>query len=127
MWLGVAIGGALGALARYGLGGLIGTLTLRTAWAGFPLGTLFINVLGSFALGLVVTLFGRGLLSLEWQRALGVGFLGAFTTFSTFAVDADGLLGRAEWGGAGAYLLGNLGLGLLAVVLGRIVAGTVWR
>ena len=127
MWLGVAIGGALGALARYGLGGLIGTLTLRTAWAGFPLGTLFINVLGSFALGLVVTLFARGLVSLEWQRALGVGFLGAFTTFSTFAVDADWLLGRGAWGSAGAYLLGNVLLGLLAAVLGRLAAGALWR
>lgn len=127
MWLGVAIGGALGALARYALGGLIGTLTLRTAWAGFPLGTLVINVLGSFALGLVVTLFGRGLLDVAWQRAVGVGFLGAFTTFSTFAVDADGLLGRGAWGGAGAYLLGNVLLGLAAAVLGRVLAGVLWR
>ena len=122
MLTGVALGGMLGALARYALTVLLAPLLTRT---GFPWATLFINVSGSFALGVIAALAARNVVSPEWRVAIGVGFLGAYTTFSTFSVDLDGLLSRDEgWDGgwrATLYLLGNVGLGLLAAVAGRAV------
>lgn len=82
--LAVAAGGALGALLRYGVSlgvhGLLGR--------GFPYGTLTVNVTGSFAMGLLyVLLLERSALAPEWRLALLVGLLGAFTTFSSFAIE----------------------------------------
>jgi CrcB protein len=83
--LAVATGGALGALLRYGVSlgvhGLLGR--------GFPYGTLTVNVSGSLALGLLyVLLLERSALGPEWRLGLLVGLLGAFTTFSTFALES---------------------------------------
>jgi len=108
----------LGALARYALGAALAPLVLKS---GFPWVTLLINVSGSFALGLLSALALRGTVSPEVRAALGVGFLGAYTTFSTFSVDLDGMLLRGDTLRAGAYLLGNVGLGLLAALAGRVV------
>jgi fluoride exporter len=123
----IALGGAAGALSRYGLSLWIAALSERHAWATFPLATfplatMLINISGSFALGLVVGLVGRGLWPAELRLALGVGFLGAYTTFSTFSVDLDTLLVRGEWGRAALVLFGNVGLGLVAAVAGRLLA-----
>lgn len=115
---GVALGGMLGALCRYALSALLAPLLTRT---GFPWATLLINVSGSFALGLVAALAARNVISPEWRAAIGAGFLGAYTTFSTFSVDLDALLGRGQSVQALAYLLGNVGVGLLAAVAGRVV------
>ena len=120
MLTGVALGGMLGALCRHALTALLSPLLART---GVPWTTLLINVSGSFALGVVAALAARQLLSPEWRAALGAGFLGAYTTFSTFSVDLDGLLSRGEGAKAGFYLLGNVGLGLLAAVAGRLLIG----
>lgn len=120
MLTGIALGGMLGALARYALTVLLTPLLTRT---GFPWATLIINVSGSFALGLIAALAARNVVSPEWRAAIGVGFLGAYTTFSTFSVDLDGLLSRGEGWRATLYLLGNVGLGLLAAVGGRLLAG----
>jgi CrcB protein len=117
---GVALGGMLGALARYALTVLLAPLLTRT---GFPWATLLINVSGSFALGVIAALAARNVISPEWRAAVGVGFLGAYTTFSTFSVDLEGLLTRGEGWRASASLLGNVGLGLLAAVSGRLLAG----
>ncbi len=119
VWVGVAVGGALGALARYGLSLWVQARLAPGAWAAFPLGTLIINVLGSFLLAVTVTLAARGLLSAEVRLAFGTGFVGAFTTFSTFEWETLGLFsgGRAAWGAL--YLFGNLALGYAAVLLGR--------
>lgn len=116
MLTGIALGGMLGALARY-------ALTVLLTRTGFPWATLIINVSGSFALGLIAALAARNVISPEWRAAIGVGFLGAYTTFSTFSVDLDGLLSRGEGWRATLYLLGNVGLGLLAAVGGRLLAG----
>lgn len=118
MLTGVALGGMLGALCRYALSLLLGPLLTRT---GFPWATLLINVSGSFALGLLAALAARNAVSPEWRAAVGVGFLGAYTTFSTFSVDLDALLGQGQGLKAGLYLAGNVGLGLLAAVAGRVV------
>ncbi|MFD2179217.1 fluoride efflux transporter CrcB [Veronia pacifica] len=80
----IAIGGAFGACSRYLLSELCVTLLGR----GFPYGTLTVNILGSFAMGLLVAAFEQGLLATSpWRQLIGLGFLGALTTFSTFSMD----------------------------------------
>ncbi|WP_293911957.1 CrcB family protein [Deinococcus sp.] len=122
----VALGGAAGALSRYGLSLWTTALGARHSWAAslttLPIATLLINVSGSFALGLLVGLVGRGLWPAELRLALGVGFLGAFTTFSAFSVDLDTLMVRGEWGRAALVLFGNVGLGIVAAAAGRMLA-----
>jgi CrcB protein len=124
IWIGVMVAGALGALSRYLLSswiqsGLVGSL------AGFPLGTLVINVAGSFLLSFLTQIGLRGLISPALRISLGIGFVGAFTTFSTFELDSSALLGSGEWSRAALYILGNLLLGYLAVWLGRAAAVTM--
>jgi fluoride exporter len=113
--------GALGALARYEMSLLISTWMARRE-STFPLATLVVNVLGSFLLAVLVTLVAQKIVSDEWRFALGIGFLGAFTTFSTFAVEAEELAQRGEWTHAAFYIGGNLVLGIAAVVAGRMLA-----
>ena len=79
----LAIGGAFGTLVHYGAGNMMGGLPE----SGFPWGTLAINVGGSFLLGLVAALSDRAMVSPEMRIVLGMGFCGAFTTFSTFSLE----------------------------------------
>lgn len=118
----VALGGAAGALTRYGLSLWVASLGARHAWAAFPIATLLINVTGSLALGYLLTRLGRHLGPPELRLALGVGLLGAYTTFSTFSVELDALLLRGEWGRGALYLLLTVGLGLAAALAGRLLA-----
>lgn len=108
------LGGALGALCRY----LFGLLIQGTLHTTFPLATLIVNVLGSFLLSLLFYA-GTPTLSPAWRLALGTGFLGSFTTFSTFELEASLLIKEARWGGAALYVGGNLLLGFAAILLGR--------
>ena len=111
MLLAVAAGGAAGAVGRYlvmsGVGHLFGS--------GFPLGTIVVNVLGSFALGVLVELS-----ALAWSPApelralLVVGVLGAFTTFSTFSMDAVLLFERGNLGLAALYIVSSVVLSIAA-------------
>lgn len=111
MLLAVAAGGAAGAVGRYlvmsGVGHLFGT--------GFPLGTIVVNVLGSFVLGVLVELS-----ALAWSPApelralLVVGVLGAFTTFSTFSMDAVLLFERGNLGLAALYIVSSVVLSIAA-------------
>lgn len=114
--------GALGALARYGFSLAITNWMARRESAAFPLATLLINVLGSFLLASLVTLVAQKVVNEEWRFALGIGFLGAFTTFSTFALEAEELLQNEQWTQAALYIGGNLILGVLAVIAGRMLA-----
>jgi fluoride exporter len=116
--LALAIAGATGTLARYGLGLLI-VGWMRGFGSSFPLGTLVINVLGSFVLSYVTTLALNGRLSPDLRLAIGTGFCGAFTTFSTFELEAHGLISRGANLEAGLYVIGNLLLGFVAVLFGR--------
>ena len=91
-YLAVFLGGGIGALARYGISLLFARSSFVTVFT-FPLSTLLINIVGSFAIGFLyaLTLF-NGKLSPEIQLALTVGFCGAFTTFSTFALEIFNLI-----------------------------------
>ncbi|MEF2279806.1 fluoride efflux transporter CrcB [Deinococcus sp. YIM 134068] len=109
-------GGAVGAAARYGVGLGLAPLVSRL---GLPVSTLLVNVLGSFLLGLTVALVGRGVWPEAVRLAFGTGVLGAFTTFSTFGVEVDGLLERGASGLAALYAGLSICLGVLAAVLGR--------
>ncbi|WP_020396976.1 fluoride efflux transporter CrcB [Thiolinea disciformis] len=118
-WLAILVGGAFGALLRYGtIQGI-----QQVLGKGFPYGTLTVNVLGSFALGYLAFYFGqRDLLASAWYRGLAVGVLGAFTTFSTFSLDTVNLLAQGDLT-KGLLNIGlNVGLCLLAVSLGIFTA-----
>lgn len=116
----VAVGGATGALARYGAS------TLFVMWfgRGFPVGTLVINVVGSFLIGLAyVFLVERSLLSAEWRLGLITGVLGGFTTFSAFSLETVGLLQDNAYLRAVLYVLLSvclcIGATILAIWLAR--------
>lgn len=107
LWLGLA--GALGTLARYALSGW----TYRIFNGSFPWGTLAVNVLGSAVLGLLMGLSeGRMPISSDLRTALAIGFLGAFTTFSTFSYETLVLLQKALYLQGLSYIALNVLLGL---------------
>ena len=111
----LSVAGALGALSRYGLGGLV----QRLAGVRFPWGTLAVNALGCFAFGLIWMLAeDRLLISGQTRFVLLMGFMGAFTTFSTFAFETGGLIRDSQWLLAAGNVLAHNGLGLIAVFLG---------
>ncbi len=113
--LAIAAGGALGALARYG----VGLGTTRLFGHGFPVGTLAVNVLGSFFLGVLATLLAHRLhLGPEIRAFLVTGLLGAFTTFSAFSLDTVTLLERGQLPAAGLYVLASIVLAVAALVIG---------
>jgi len=118
----VALGAALGGVARYAVAGAvqarIGPL--------FPLGTLAVNVLGCAAIG---ALTGSGYaigLSDEARLLLVVGLLGSFTTFSAFGYETVALLAGGRYGAAALSALANVGLSMGAVVAGHLAARGVW-
>ena len=114
-WIAIAIGGALGAMARYGVNPLVFDASAQR----FPYATLSVNVLGSFAMGfLFVIIAEKAMLPPVMRSMLMVGFLGAFTTFSTFSLDALGLWQNGHLLMALVYALGTVVLCLAAVCLG---------
>ncbi|MDP2561864.1 fluoride efflux transporter CrcB [Psychrobium sp. 1_MG-2023] len=110
----IAIGGAFGAVSRYGLA----YLAINLFGKGFPFGTLIANFVGSFLMGLLFGLVESGQLLPQARIALGVGFLGALTTFSTFSLDTLLLLQQGEWMKALLNVLLNVILSLAAAFLG---------
>lgn len=115
----IALAGAMGTLARYGLGGLV----QRFLPAAFPWGTLTVNLVGSFAFGLVWGLaVERGLISGEARLIILVGFMGAFTTFSTFMFETGQFMRDSQWLLAAGNLLAQNLLGLVALFLGWALA-----
>jgi CrcB protein len=120
MWIPVAIGGVFGTLARYAVHL---ALVPRSPHA-FPTGTLVVNLVGSLVLGFVMGYATvTGALGTRMQAGLSVGFCGAFTTMSAFALETGSLLAAAQYGRAAAYLgatlLGSIGLAAVGVVLGQ--------
>ena len=117
--LAIAAGGALGALSRYGLANLVGVLVGR----GFPWGTLLVNVLGSLIMGLLfVIVVQNEAVRREWESVLTVGFVGAFTTFSTFSLETLLLLQTGRTLVATAYVAGSVVLCVAACGLGMKLA-----
>jgi CrcB protein len=112
----VAAGGALGAAARYLLGGFV----QARLGPGFPWGTFFVNVTGSFLIGVVLVLVERNALPSEARLFLAVGILGGYTTFSTFSYETLQLLVAGSAGGVLLNALGQLLVGFLAVYLGVV-------
>ena len=111
----IAVGGALGALSRYGLG-----LWISSKWnQGFPLHTFLINITGAFLLGFLNILFVERLaISPLWRLGVGIGFLGAYTTFSTFGYEVIMLLEGGSLLTAGLYTLLSIIIGFAGVALG---------
>jgi CrcB protein len=119
--LAIVVAGALGALARYALQAVIDPRSGALPW-----GTFVINVSGSFLLGLVFTLTTERLTVEPWLRtALTVGFLGAYTTFSTLAFETVRLLDGGEWVAAFLNMAGSAICGVVAVLAGIMVARVV--
>jgi CrcB protein len=117
----VALGGAVGALARYGL-----SRAFPVGAGTFPTTTFLINVSGAFILTVLLEWLVRRGTPEHWLRLLiGVGVLGAFTTFSTFATELAQLWRDHERTMAVAYAVASVAAGVLAVVLGLLVTG--WR
>lgn len=120
MWIGIAIGGAVGTLARYGLGGVAQRYS-----AFFPYGTLTINVTGSLLLGFLVRYLLATPASPELRAALTIGFCGGFTTFSTFSYETAALLESGSVGRALAYMTASVTLSLAATFVGFAIARSV--
>jgi len=118
----VGLGGFIGANARFVVARLVGAM-FETR---FPLGTFVINISGSFLLGVLGTIVAQKLTpNAEAMRlALGVGFLGAFTTFSTFEFETHALFDDGSWLTATTNMFASLFVGLLAVRAGIVVAKT---
>ena len=120
--VGIALAGSLGALARYGLEGVVG----QHSPGAFPWGTFAVNVSGSFALGfLFVLLTERWSVDPSLRSALTIGFLGAYTTFSTLSFETYRLLEDGARALALANAVGSLAAGLVAVYLGVVAARAV--
>lgn len=115
----LGIAGSVGAIARYGVEGYVG----NRFGESFPWGTLVVNASGSFALGLLFTAFVEGRLgSPPWLRtAVMVGFIGAYTTFSTFTFETLRLIEDGSYLHAVLNVFGGILLGLAAVFLGVAV------
>ena len=118
-WVAIAIGGAVGAIGRYALSNGVYTFLGRD----FPYGTLVVNVLGSLLMGLLyILLVERASLGPEWRALLLVGFLGSFTTFSTFSMETMTLIETHAYLKAGMNVLLSVALCLLGTGMGMMIA-----
>lgn len=110
----IALGGAGGALCRHGLMNAINTVSSIK----FPLGTLAVNVIGSFCIGIMyVIIVEKAALHPDWRSVVMVGFLGAFTTFSTFSLEIITMLEQGQLGGAVLYIASSVVVCALACYL----------
>lgn len=117
--LAIAAGGAVGAVLRFGVSSNI----YRLLGKEFPYGTLAVNVLGSFLMGLFfILIVERATLSAEWRSIIIIGFLGAFTTFSTFSMETLTLLESGELSRAALNIFLSVALCLAATWLGLMLA-----
>ena len=118
----IALGGALGSVARHGMTVYFDDLLGRD----FPYGIFIANIVGSAAIGvLFVLILERGLLSEVWRSLLMVGFLGAFTTFSTFSLQTIGLLQEGRLCAATIYTIGSVLLSITAAYLAIVSTRTL--
>jgi CrcB protein len=123
-YLWIAVGGALGSVARFGCSSLVAN------WFGqaFPWGTLLVNVVGSFAIGLFAAITGpdgRLLVSGDMRQFVTIGVCGGYTTFSSFSVQTLALVQDGEVIRAGANVVASVGLCLLSVWLGHVAGAAI--
>ena len=104
----------------------VGSAIFRIIGPGFPLGTLTVNVVGSFLMGIVaIALLERGHVATLVPFVM-VGILGGFTTFSAFSLDAIALFEKGKLAMAAFYVFGSVGLSIMALFLGLIIARSIW-
>ena len=117
-YLWVGLGGALGSIARY----VVGLVIYERMGTRFPYGTFVINVSGCFVIGLVLTVLDERLgLSPAWREAMAIGFVGAFTTFSTFEYETLRAVQHGQGATALTYVASSVVLGFAAVWAGATV------
>ncbi len=117
-WVLIGLAGAAGALTRYTLAGFV----QRVMGSGFPWGTASVNILGSFLFGVIWSLADeRMAISPEARTVILTGFMGAFTTFSTFMFETGNLLRDSQWLLAAGNIAGQIALGLIGLFLGMAV------
>jgi CrcB protein len=118
----IAIGGAFGSVLRY----LVDGWVLDRVGAGFPFGTLVVNLTGAFVLGLLAALtIDRYVLPAEIRAPVLIGFIGAYTTFSTYMLESWGLVEGGSYGAAIANLGGSVMVGLVAVAAGLAIGRAI--
>ncbi|HEY3378274.1 MAG TPA: fluoride efflux transporter CrcB [Armatimonadota bacterium] len=117
----VGLGGMVGSMARFGLGGLV-----QGNRSGFPYGTLVVNVLGCLIMGLLARWIEVGIARPELRYLLGLGFLGGFTTFSTFSFEALRLFLDHNPTGSLLYIILSVGGCLAAVTVSYLIARAIW-
>lgn len=116
VWIG--LGSIAGANARY----VLGRWFVDRYGAGFPYGTIVINVTGALVIGVLMTALTEWIVAdPRWRLLLVIGFLGSYTTFSTYTYDAFVLAQRGDWVRAVAYVLGSNALGLVACIGGVLL------
>jgi len=118
-YLAVAFGGALGAMSRF----FVYNVFMRATTSTFPWATLTVHIVGSFLIGIAFVVITERLeMGPEVRGVVTVGFLGAFTTFSTFSMDTIGLLEQGQVGSAIIYVLSSVAVCIIAAWLGLTVA-----
>jgi CrcB protein len=120
----VFLGGGIGSISRY----LLGVGTFRSLGPGWPYGTFTANILGGFAMGVLAGwLAHRGGADQErWRLLLGVGFMGGFTTFSSFSLETVLMIERRDYGQAAGYVAASAALSIGALFLGLLAARRVF-
>jgi CrcB protein len=118
----VFLGGGIGAASRHG----INLLVARALGTGFPYGTLFINIVGSLAMGLIAEFFAlKAGLPQHWRLFLTTGILGGFTTFSAFSLEAALLYERGDLIGAAVYVVSSVVLAIGALFAGLAIVRVI--
>lgn len=128
--LAVAAGGAIGAVARYGAAlATQAIVPVGHALAGFPVATIFVNIVGCFIIGFASHFFMQNEFpgSSTWKLFCVTGVLGGFTTFSTFSLESIDLLQSGATGLGLIYIAASLALCLIGVVAGRLLAQLIWK
>lgn len=110
----IAVGGSLGCVARYGMA----TFVYEAVPGIFPWGTLFVNTTGSFLIGVLSEIFETALIPSEWRSLITIGFIGGYTTFSTYALETLNLIREGEIQAATYNVLASTVLGIAFVALG---------